>query len=504
MNTENKSYTKKRDTSCKKRYQRIFMDLEKIPKMYPKSQLELLSKTLQISHSERINALRSLMILQNNVIGVTFLSRFNSLFYLNEAQMFKGEKNFGFYLKDLVVGFPLKSKSDIPFALTETKCVPIKSYLSLQFFDYSQPLGILSQSNMFNSWKTNKEKTILCVGNINFINEIITSFVLNEILSGHPCYTYQYDAFFCGDCGYTIKEIPNVGTLQTHLENNRGQITDVFLVEMMRQILGCLSILKRNEYGFNHNNLRVKNILVNNTLKKESRIEYKIDGFQKSSIFWNGIRFYNNSLDFVVKNFPFSLKEGKWYSFEDWNNDTVPLDIYLEHNPFGFFSSYDVYSLLYSLMLEPAVWDFVYPKFFRKETSVFLDMWKSLFLEKDFIEIMSEISLSHIKLNSFPSTYTETLSTMRNKKITDKQFYKNRLFLHNIDAIYEKVGVLPPSSNIQNSFPFTEGRKLTLTNANKLCIEPNTIQRGVNGSWCKTNLYSKAFVVYDWDYCCNI
>ena len=70
----------------------------------------------------------------------------------------------------------------------------------------------------------------------------------------------------------------------------------IFLDDMITQILRPMSILQHSKYAFIHGDMKTKNIFVKtndiNTDNKKSYI-YKIADYDKSSINYNGIRFYN-------------------------------------------------------------------------------------------------------------------------------------------------------------------------------------------------------------------
>src|SRR4029079_1970224 len=128
------------------------------------------------------------------------------------------------------------------------------------------------------------------------------------------------------------------------------------LDDITRQLLMPLAVLKKEQYGFIHGNLVADNILVND----QAQLRFKIANFENSSMYWHGVRFYNSG-NYKPK-YMFPLKDG-FYSI---NNGPVPIDTYTVHNPQGFYSSYDIYTLLYSLMIEPNIWRVIYPLFYKK------------------------------------------------------------------------------------------------------------------------------------------
>ena len=77
------------------------------------------------------------------------------------------------------------------------------------------------------------------------------------------------------------------------IEKEDTQISGKLLLDITKQILEPLSILKCKKYGFVHGDLKCQNIFV----KKGSTgaIIFKLADFDKSSIFWKGIRFHTTS-----------------------------------------------------------------------------------------------------------------------------------------------------------------------------------------------------------------
>jgi hypothetical protein len=74
-------------------------------------------------------------------------------------------------------------------------------------------------------------------------------------------------------------------------------IIRAFLDKMISQILQVLSILKNSKYEFIHGDLKTKNIFVKSD--SENGYIYKVADYDKSSINYNGIRFYNKGNNFV-------------------------------------------------------------------------------------------------------------------------------------------------------------------------------------------------------------
>lgn len=168
----------------------------------------------------------------------------------------------------------------------------------------------------------------------NFSNQTVQSMVLNHVLTKHNIenFVYQYDAFYCQDrtsrygqlkktsftaltkiAGYSFTEFADKGELYHVINNeeealrsrrksqgrsdslmNREDSTYLsgLFVDIFRQILKPLRLLQHPKYAFVHGDLKVKNILVKTDPTTNSNI-YLLSDFDKSSITWNSIRFYN-------------------------------------------------------------------------------------------------------------------------------------------------------------------------------------------------------------------
>ena len=469
------------------------------------NKLGLLGRCIVEKRDKKICALRDLLCRHNNKLDVDFLSFFCELFTIKNQELEREQLEWikwTFFLYDIIGDSRsingIMSNSMV-FLIKEYDKPMIKTYLSLNFTEYSLNFGTMTPSATHNAWKTNKKKVLVSVGNPSVINNIIQHYILNELLGSHTAYLYQYDAFFFGQHAYSIVEKVNIGSLDHHLATV-NDITDNFLVSLCRKIFRVLAILKREEHGFHHGNLVTENIKVHQA--KDNTFEYKISNFQYSSVFYNGVRFHNNETKPTNSSvFITSTRDGKeYYTLNLLDNDGMEQFV---TSAFVFYDSFDIYTLFYSLMLDPSVWTFVYKIYKRSSiASVFFEMWKTLWTDRDFDKIMLDLSSIHVKLSAFKNTtqYNNELDRVKAKRITQPEFYKGKMFLKNVNAVYEMLGLLPPNSNL-DVMDTSEQRKLFLTANNKLCTDLDGKKQGLRGEWCQTNIYSKLSAVYDWDYC---
>lgn len=221
-----------------------------------------------------------------------------------------------------------------------------------------------SNFNVFGTDHNIYKKILLSVASDNFSNQTIMHIILEKILEEHNLNNYikQYDAMLCYNTettflndswydwlkdntyyaanmignalnlasvkidGLNFMELADGGDLYGHLfdiQKNKfskirtsddllkdpSKFSDLklFLDEMIIQLLKPLSILQHPKYAFVHGDLKTKNVFVR---KDGDKFVYKLADYDKSSITYNGIRFYNEGnagVKFVNSIYPPSL-----------------------------------------------------------------------------------------------------------------------------------------------------------------------------------------------------
>ncbi len=401
-----------------------------------------------------------------------------------------------------------------------------KRYLSLRVSDYNMSFDQLNMTLRKNRWKEIRGKVSneinVSVFSDNFSNQSIQHLVLNEILGDNAHYIYQYDAFYCENGGYNITEFADQGDLSEFLGKiDPANVTDNFLVDILRQVLEPLAILKDPLYGFIHGDLKCRNVFVKSGPNGPI---YQIADYDKSSITWHGIRFYNGTGDYRLFNIPFPLKDQhsrdpyyvltgeSWFSTV-WNK--IPLQIYIMHSPLGFYPMHDIYTFFYSLMMEPPVWEYVrslddYKNQRRQRgDSQFLHLWGLLWFPEQYMGIMKHIEEQHEKISEIRKNfgersreYREKIAKMRSITQINNTFSNEGWKLkRNVDLFGElglRLGERPS---------FTEGKPfLTISADRHICIAPCVRDRSrrYRGKTCDTNIYRYAKSLYDWDDCVGI
>lgn len=396
------------------------------------------------------------------------------------------------------------------FVLKEIKGVKKTSYLSLRYIDISRFskdfIGYESLEYNLTNFTTNStdikrhlKKGILIAQGDAFANQTCLHIILNRILEEHTKnFVYQYHAFYCGSKGYNIMELADLGDLSGYLERSDVKITDDLLMNILRQVLEPLSILKCKKYGFVHADLKCRNVFVQTGPDKKPI--FKIADFDKSSIFWRGIRFYNayiidgnDKIKSLWENkkmhqFPKRKIANEWY----YKLDTSKIQKDVMHNYIPMYMSYDIYTFMFSMMREPKIYEFLT----KNRDSKFLSLWNSLWYMTEKAVIDEKLEKGYNMYASVSAnTKPKILTTLRSLSSMNNDLGGMYLKI-NIDNVYMAVGLNPPSvlDKAINKFHENRGKLdnyvFLLTNeylgsTPHLCIKP------CYKSKCETNKHSK-------------
>lgn len=428
-----------------------------------------------------------------------------------------------------------------------------KNYLSLvlhhrnsvnrSHFQY-QPSISYNEQRTINLKKKHNDLHIFSVEIDEFSNQTCIHMILNQILKKKiPNYVYQYDAFYCKNKenkydGFNIMEIASKGDVTSYLEElylKNGNMDDKFILDMYKQILTPLSILKSKKFGFCHNDMKCKNVFV---AEKEGKIIYKLADFDKSSIFWKGIRFCN-TIRTVNKQLQYILNtkyQGYPVTKSTIDNNFVyklikdPFikkinNIYIMYSWIPMHMSYDIYTFTISLLNEPIFWEKFSQDLFIKSNITrganykyhqFLNILETLFDQIDLSNLLNYINNIMIKFinnmkkftgnnnlnlsQAIKLLYTSKKDTIINYK---KTFLKEQraissigIFMANlelklkvnIDNVYTKLGLMSPSKidSIIDDYEKNKIKKsFIISDDNHICTNECTNNK------CSTNTYSK-------------
>lgn len=384
----------------------------------------------------KLNHLMKIDKSQNNYINLDLIKYFEDYFLLSKAdsdclcklddnilikQKFaEGAVGIVYLISISGKDYVMKGIPNIDFNIPNFEIVNISDYHSDQqkhnkSIDYN--IKKLSNGN----------KSILAIGSDSFVNQTFVHMIINEIFQNKiNNYIHQYDAFYCKSdtkyIGFNIMNIANSGDLADFIRDPTNKFSYNMIIDMFKQLLFPLSILKCNKYGFVHADLKINNIFVH---KKNNEIIYKLADFDKSSIYWNGIRFYNNKSDFVGSSLLNFYKGAIVNEYQKTNyytfNSKIGYDIqyYTMNSPLPVFMSYDIYTFVISLFREPVVYQLVEKRWNDKNDTI------SQLLNILFYDEEVEIFKNNMKKNY--ERYTEYINTLNHIPLHDYiKLYQNR------------------------------------------------------------------------------
>lgn len=347
-------------------------------------------------------------------------------------------------------------------------------YLSIRILDHPGA-DVNPWNNYWKIYGQDNRRKIVAVGGNNFANQTSIHLILNLILGNNPHYIHQYDAFYCNNLGYNIIEYSNSGDLHAFLEGN--QVNDEILFTALSHVLAPLSILKHPRYNFNHSDLKAKNVFVH---QGPQGYVFKIADYDKSSITWNGYRFYNWSHHYTPTAGPILLNPDKsTYTLTSMLN----LQLQTMHNPYSIPMSYDLYTFVLSLFGSKNVWT----QYVSSALPRFQALMHQLFPKELYYIILGKIALNPQAMVSL-SNINKLLNGV--------------LLQYDLSYVYELLGFVPPPLTISEA----EQISIVVSQDGHLCSADCQINPDINPTYstCPTNTYSKtrlSTTLYNWDYC---
>jgi len=410
-----------------------------------------------------------------NTSGVDYINNFGKFVTIDDQihckDLFENKLQ---YLIGSIIGkgkvgqVSLLTHNNIKLIIKSIAAVPVQ-YLSIRIMDFPKE----TENNYWKIFGEDGKRKIIAVGGDNFANQTSIHLILNLILKDSLNYIHQYDAFYCGGLGYNVIEFSNSGDLHKFLEIN--YVDDDLILGILSHILTPLSILKHPMYNFNHSDLKAKNVFVH---KNAEGYIFKIADYDKSSITWNGFRFYNWSKNYG-NSYPIKIEKDKYIL-----TSMISINLQTMHNPYGIPMSYDIYTFIISLFAIDNVWN----KYVRDELPQLKTIMHRLFLGESYYIIMGKIAQNHTAVSS----------------ITHINNMINGIYLqYDLSYVYQLVGVNPPPLTSDES----KILRITVSNDGHLCTNECKVNPALNSSYktCITNTYSKRKLtstsLYDWDYC---
>jgi hypothetical protein len=430
-------------------------------------------------YQPRVFILNELMKKENDEIKIDFINNYSRYFIT-----VKEEKLLDFISEPIANGktgsiFQIKNKLNC--VLKQIKNVSWKPFLSLQIKKNTSFQTYFQR----NSLKRKDENVIIQCPNDSFNNENMIFLILKNILgNNHSNIIYHIDTFFTlsndnsiVDGYFLLEKAEN--DLSSYLQEN--DIDNNFIYQLVYQILSTLMILKNARIGFHHSDLKTKNIFV--VRQENGEISFKIGDFDKSSIFFRNIRFYNNCYNFVlgqtIENLLTTKSENGIEFYQLSQIGSIFEGIFGFHelimsNPFGFYLSFDIYTFFYSLILEHKIYTNIYQK-----NNIVWKIYEFLFMKEEDIENWQRF------INNIEQIYENKIKgNTKSIKFYWKQFSLNEFKLRvNIDPIYKLLNLNEKNSiNLDMS---QEPLQILTSYQNQLCTKI------LNENTAETNVYGK-------------
>lgn len=488
------------------------------------------------------------------VFNLDFISYYSKYFYINENclcdTIVKNARQLG---KEGKVGtaYIVEISKGMKLIMKRINNVMVPKYLSLRILPSVDVFGPFNAINVFHSLQEGSGKNndmLLHVQGDSFCNQTCMHMILNLLLNGISSnFVYQYDAFYCktsigtgggwitGDVysGYNIMEWADRNTLSDYFDS-LGHVTTRDLSQVMDQLLPTLLSLKSPLFGFQHADLKCKNVFV--ASGKDGTPVFKLADFDKSSIFFRGIRFHSASPlpETITSRLPVTLfpkqTSDEGVSFYQLSAVSSRYEYLVEtiskytgikgaaglvqmetmYNPYGFYSSYDLYTLIFSMMMEPSVWEHFQRMMIGKTPlDHHMQAWISMWFDEDYDDVMGTIASYHQK-------YQELLSESDNKA---SQFLNGTMrSISNINELIAR-GAWKLKIDVSEAYRlFLNGKEKYVDITKQFSIQADDVGRDIIVSadnhicvtscdkWCNTNRYSKTSytgskTIYDWDYC---
>jgi serine/threonine protein kinase len=340
----------------------------------------------------------------------------------------------------------------------------------------------------------------LAAGSDNFTNQTVIHILLNLLLDDSPNYIHQHDAFICNGNGVNIMDIANQGDMYGFLQKLPDDKSRLEACEScLSQLLPIIAYLKRPEIGFMHNDLKLKNVFVHQ--QAGSAPTYTLADFDKSSISWRCVRFYNNSRDYCLSGaLPYrglgsTELSGGICSKVVRNTDAIgkATAVYTMFNAEGYYLGYDIYTLVASMLFHPSVY-----AAYRLGLGDFMHRTVDVLCNIEGTTNFMDIIRVYMDTEG-RKTQGETLQSIT---AINGILHKNNVRIRNdCDAIVRELGLVPftPSKSAGAFYAVTADKsvKPLLSKSGKVCLSDR--YKEASQTRCKTPSYRGWSGTYDYD-----
>lgn len=461
-----------------------------------------LNKTISKNLESIQNDLKNLLKIEDNRLDINFLDKFFTYFDIDEKCLCNILKSNKFITFNDVKNRFILDKKNMVIKDTLTKL----SYI----IDESTTINIPEEdiSNLKLNHYIDNGKDRVNVSLSKFMNNTIISYIINIIIDEirRTNHVKILDTFFCTlnqkYIGFSIFEkytssIELFNQLFIKSEHNKClEIAE----KLLEQIIGILEKLK--QYSFSHGDLVLNNIQFN-----EKKNEFKVSNYRNSKIVWNGIIFHSfnkNSKNiipsffleerknyFVIKyNQPFSLTFLKSEIDDFFENMQINLDLkestavynfilMIRNNPILKFESFDIYTLVTSLLVEPIISQCIFSENMQSsfKKSKLFKITQILFYKDDWNILKKRIKKIYQKYTPIDFSNTSEFKDYLGKNdildyirkyttliylLYDLRIKKNLKIFHLFEIEKEKKNI-----NFNYPYKFSKSKKLCITKCKK-------------------------------------
>lgn len=278
------------------------------------------------------------------------------------------------------------------------------------------------------------------IGLDEFTNEVLISYIIDHMMKKINLSTYllHYLGYKCSNIGYNLMEYADLGTLDQIGTNARWnsyldtiedskRIKGPILLGILKQLIITLDYLQKNLH-FIHGDGKSANIFVSSTpfsfdafgIHFTAPFTCKIGDFGKSSLTFNRFRLFNYnwlaSTYLYVSPFLPSITND---TYTVSNLNSVQIYTRLRHMGFPYYLSFDTYTFIVSLLLDPIF----FHTFF--ESPALSEIWDILWYPSDQALMYSRLLNG---IDSSTNSFTFVISLLKN--VTLKCHVTSLLFDH--------------------------------------------------------------------------
>jgi hypothetical protein len=407
----------------------------------------------------------------------------------------------------------VKSKTGEILILKEIFNIPKPLYLPVSCFETPTKLFSMTGSIGYEhivenlSMKTNTNiYYMVSIKADNFSNQTLINLILIKILKNNINYVAQLDSYYTFNdrnyTGNTLMKFSQFNSIYVYIQKkkevkdrisrekpdevNEYTLNAAIVLKMIRDICYPLVILKQKKYGFVHADMKPGNIFLASEIpnppaddlivyKNDFKVIAQLADFDKSSIFFNNVRFYNDinilkeglfktSIKEVIKTFGSTRYDlldcaPGYYILKNLIPGMYPNLVVnglimscAMHYQFSLPLSYDIYVFIIGLILIPDM-----HSIFMNDQDL-LKIWKSLWFDDDFEEINNKISTIKNKKDATGMPEIVDFLAPLKLKVDISDFYKNVL---GDDIYYSLIDTYTPPL-----------KKIIIGRDNHICLSP--------------------------------